>query len=194
MFAVGYADQFIAEGGGDMSITNSNSNFGQISLRAKGCQFNSFKPASQGRITALIPPKGISKDASTTDFYNIDYATTWQKNGQNDKIYSAGTVTGFTDDNENKFRLYLDIGGLNSEEDIPEIIVEGKNYNGNTTVTKRFLNFGSNNNYNLFRDYYSTTGVTAEANAKIQTTVETETGGINAVSYTHLTLPTNREV
>ena len=50
VFAVGYADQFIAEGGGDMSITNSNSNFGQISLRAKGCQFNSFKPASQGII------------------------------------------------------------------------------------------------------------------------------------------------
>ena len=179
VFAVGYADQFIAEGGGDMSITNSNSNFGQISLRAKGCQFGSFKPASQGRITALIPPRGIAKDAADTDFYSIDYATTWQKNGQNDKIFSQGTLNGFTDDNDNKFRLYLDIGGLNSEEDIPEIIVEGKNYNGNATVTKRFLNFGSNNNYNLFRDYYSTTGVTDESNAKIQTTVETETGGIN---------------
>ena len=178
VFAVGYADQFLAESGGDMSITNSNSNFGQISLRAKGSQFSSFAPASQGKVTAVIPPRGISSTQSSVEFYAIDYNTTWQKNGQTDKIYNANQVATFTS-NQNKFRIYLDIGGLNSENDIPELIVDSVDQTTTNTVTKRYLNFGSNGNYNLFRDYYSTSGTVPAAEAKIQTTVETETGGIN---------------
>ena len=176
VFAVGYADQFLSESGGDMSITNSNSNFGQISLRAKGSQAQSFAPAAQGKITAIIPPRGISSTESTAEFYAIDYNTTWQKNGQGDKNYNQGFVSTFTS-NQNKFRLYLDIGGLNSEADIPELIVDSFDHTTNSTVTKRFLNFGSNNNYNLFRDYYSTTGVAPASEAQIQTIVETEDGG-----------------
>jgi hypothetical protein len=178
VFAVGYADQFLAESGGDMSITNSNSNFGQISLRAKGSQFSSFAPASQGKITAVIPPRGISSTQSSVEFYAIDYNTTWQKNGQSDNIYNANQVATFTS-NQNKFRLYLDIGGLNSEADIPELIVDSVDQTNGTTITKRYLNFGSNGNYNLFRDYYSTSGTIDASEAKIQTTVETETGGVN---------------
>jgi hypothetical protein len=181
VFAVGYADQFLAESGGDMSITNSNSNFGQISLRAKGSQFSSFAPASQGKITAVIPPRGISSTQSSVEFYPIDYNTTWQKNGQGDKIFNANQVATFTS-NQNKFRIYLDIGGLNSEGDIPELIVDSVNETNGTTVTKRYLNFGSNGNYNLFRDYYSTSGTVPTEEAKIQTTVETETGGISTFS------------
>ena len=176
VFAVGYADQFLSETGGDMSITNSNSNFGQISLRAKGSQAESFGPAAQGRITALIPPRGISSTASTAEFYAIDYNTTWQRNGQGDKNYNPGFVSGFTS-NQNQFRLYLDIGGLNSEDDIPELIVDAYDHTTNTTVTKRFLNFGSNGNYNLFRDYYSTSGVAPASEAKVQAVVESEDGG-----------------
>jgi hypothetical protein len=181
VFAVGYADQFLAESGGDMSITNSNSNFGQISLRAKGAQFSAFAPASQGKITAVIPPRGISSTQSSVEFYAIDYTTTWQKNGQADKIYNANQVATFTS-NQNKFRLYLDIGGLNSEADIPELIVDAVDQTTGTTVSKRYLNFGSNGNYNLFRDYYSNSGTVPASDAKIQTTVETETGGINTYS------------
>lgn len=176
VFAVGYADQFLSESGGDMSITNSNSNFGQISLRAKGSQAQSFAPAAQGKITAIIPPRGISSTVSTAEFYAIDYNTTWQKNDQPDKNFNAGAVATFTS-NQNKFRIYLDIGGLSSEGDIPELIVDAYDHTTNSTVTKRFLNFGSNNNYNLFRDYYNTTGVSAASEAKIQTVVETEDGG-----------------
>ena len=176
VFAVGYADQFLSESGGDMSITNSNSNFGQISLRAKGSQAQSFAPAAQGKITAIIPPRGIASTTSTAEFYAIDYNTTWQKNNQPDKNFNSGALATFTS-NQNKFRLYLDIGGLNSEKDIPELIVDAYDHTTNSTVTKRFLNFGSNNNYNLFRDYYSTTGVSSASEAQIQTVVETEDGG-----------------
>ena len=36
IFAIGYAEHFVVETGGDMSITNSNSNFGAKSLIASG--------------------------------------------------------------------------------------------------------------------------------------------------------------
>jgi hypothetical protein len=36
VFAIGYADHFLVESGGDMSITNSNSNFGAKALVAEG--------------------------------------------------------------------------------------------------------------------------------------------------------------
>ena len=181
VFAVGYADQFLSESGGDMSITNSNSNFGQISLRAKGSQAQSFAPAAQGRITAIIPPRGISSTQQVAEFYAIDYETTWQRNQQTDKTFNEAAVARFTS-NQNKFRIYLDIGGLNSEDDIPELIVDAFDHSQNQTVTKRFLTFGSNNNYNLFRDYYSTTGVAPISEARIQAIVETEDGNENPYS------------
>ena len=46
IFAVGFADHFLMESGGDMSITNSNSNFGNTSLHAigfKGFSFNKIR-------------------------------------------------------------------------------------------------------------------------------------------------------
>ena len=36
VFAIGYNKHFVAESGGDASITNSNSNFGQLSLVSDG--------------------------------------------------------------------------------------------------------------------------------------------------------------
>ena len=41
IFAVGFSEHFTTSEGGDMSITNSNSNFGAVALNAKG-----FKPAA----------------------------------------------------------------------------------------------------------------------------------------------------
>ena len=42
IFAIGYANQFVVESGGDFSVTNSNSNFGQIALVSKGYKDNVF--------------------------------------------------------------------------------------------------------------------------------------------------------
>ncbi len=175
VFAVGYADQFLAESGGDMSITNSNSNFGQISLRAKGSQFKSFAPASQGKITALIPPRGISSVVSNIEFYGIDYKTTWSKNGIINNQYNLNTVNTFVN-NVNQFKIYLDIPGINSEDDIPELVLTSRNYATSTDETKRFLTFGSNLNYNLFRDYFTNSGVVDQSNAFIGVLVEREGG------------------
>jgi hypothetical protein len=42
IFAIGFARHFVAESGGDQSITNSNSNFGAVSLEAVGFRPESF--------------------------------------------------------------------------------------------------------------------------------------------------------
>ena len=76
VFAIGYADQFLVESGGDMSITNSNSNFGAKALVAQGFRKNAFPQDDQGYITHIIPPKEFSKTKKTIEFNAIDVAAT----------------------------------------------------------------------------------------------------------------------
>jgi hypothetical protein len=76
VFAIGYADQFLVESGGDMSITNSNSNFGAKALVAQGFRRNAFPQDDQGYITHIIPPKEFSKTKKTIEFNAIDVAAT----------------------------------------------------------------------------------------------------------------------
>ena len=59
IFAIGYAEHFVVETGGDMSITNSNSNFGAKSLIASGFRKDAFSQDDFGFITHILPPKEI---------------------------------------------------------------------------------------------------------------------------------------
>jgi len=68
IFAIGFAKHFLTESGGDMSITNSNSNFGAISLESTGFRNESFDRDDVGYITHIIPPKEID---------NIENEITW---------------------------------------------------------------------------------------------------------------------
>ena len=184
VFAVGYADQFLSVNGGDMSITNSNSNFGQISLRAAGSKFKADPPSANGKITALIPPAGISKVSQYAEIYPINADITWEEN-------LGDTATAVKSDWENrkiqfaqlnapdKFKLYIEIPGVEKETDIPELVVESEDLNDGSTKIKRFLTYGSNNNFNLFRDYYSTDGVVSTNDCKIVNQVENNTGSIS---------------
>ena len=60
VFAVGFGDHFFSESGGDLSITNSNSNFGNTSLRSKGFKAAAFTKDKAGQLTHVIPPKSLS--------------------------------------------------------------------------------------------------------------------------------------
>ena len=60
VFAVGFGDHFFSNSGGDLSITNSNSNFGNTSLRSTGFKSASFTKDKAGQITHVVPPKGLS--------------------------------------------------------------------------------------------------------------------------------------
>jgi hypothetical protein len=66
VFAVGFGDHFFSDSGGDLSITNSNSNFGNTSLRSKGFKSAAFTKDKAGQITHIIPPKGISDVAEVS--------------------------------------------------------------------------------------------------------------------------------
>lgn len=68
VFVIGNSDHFVSESGADLSITNSCSDFGDISLRGRGYKARSFSqdeattaPGYSGtRITQIIPPLPLS--------------------------------------------------------------------------------------------------------------------------------------
>jgi hypothetical protein len=76
IFAIGYAEQFVVENGGDQSITNSNSNFGAKALIASGFRNNAFSQDDYGYITHIIPPKEITTKENAVEFYAIDISRT----------------------------------------------------------------------------------------------------------------------
>ena len=76
VFAIGFAEHFSVESGGDMSITNSNSNFGAKALVADGFRKNAFPQDDQGYITHIIPPKEFSKVETSIEFNAIDVNVT----------------------------------------------------------------------------------------------------------------------
>ena len=77
VFAIGYAEHFLAESGGDQSITNSNSNFGASALNAVGFKDNAFKQDDKGYITHIIPPKEIPLTESSVEVESIDVNVNW---------------------------------------------------------------------------------------------------------------------
>ena len=77
IFAIGYAEHFVAESGGDQSVTNSNSNFGAKSLISRGYRNTSFSQDDQGYITHTIPPKFVdTKNTISIEFDQIDVSRT----------------------------------------------------------------------------------------------------------------------
>ena len=72
VFAIGYNKHFVAETGGDASITNSNSNFGQLSLVSDGFKKESFDKDDKAFITHIIPPRTIESTEEDIDWLTID--------------------------------------------------------------------------------------------------------------------------
>ena len=73
IFAVGFADHFLMESGGDMSITNSNSNFGNTSLHAIGFKGFAFNQDKGGFITDIVPPKVVLDNVANTEENQLLY-------------------------------------------------------------------------------------------------------------------------
>ena len=75
-FAIGYAQHFVTESGGDLSVTNSNSNFGAKALVSKGFKSTSFSRDDVGYITHIIPPKELETPIGAIEFNAIDVEKT----------------------------------------------------------------------------------------------------------------------
>ena len=54
VFAIGFNKHFMCESGGDASITNSNSNFGQIALVSDGFKKEAFGKDDLGYVTSIV--------------------------------------------------------------------------------------------------------------------------------------------
>jgi hypothetical protein len=126
IFAIGYATQFIAESGGDQSITNSNSNFGAISLTSSGFKDYQLQKDNHGFITHIIPPKDIDDAESNINCYSIDVDLTTAV-GNTTKIYLNGYTDQFTPPRQ-KIRGYT-LGARDNDA----IYYAG--YNGSATIS-----------------------------------------------------------
>jgi len=85
VFAVGYYAHFSAHNGADMSITNSNSNFGNTALRSAGFKKKSFSKDKAGSLTHVVPPKALNV---------ISTSATGANNGGNITLANDGSVNG----------------------------------------------------------------------------------------------------
>ncbi len=103
VFAIGFNKHFDAESGSDLSITNSNSNFGQISLASSGFKKEAFAKDNKAFITSIIAPRAIVEDEQDIDWFSLDVA----------KTISVA----------NSRRLYL--FGFTSQDDIPPVLTQG---------------------------------------------------------------------
>ena len=72
VFAIGYAQHFVTQNGGDISLTNSNSNFGATALFSDGFKNTAFASDDKGFLTHIIPPKEIALPETAIEFESLD--------------------------------------------------------------------------------------------------------------------------
>ena len=94
VFAVGYDTHFTAESGGDMSITNSNSNFGNTALRSAGFKAKSFSKDKAGELTHIIPPKALNVISTTATGTSGASTITLANDGSINGVIQGMTITG----------------------------------------------------------------------------------------------------
>ena len=171
IFAIGYAKHFVAESGGDQSITNSNSNFGAISLEANGFRPESFDRDDVGYITHIIPPREPAPRTTAVSWLALDAS----------KIVSAGTT----------YKLYL--ADYNSVDILPPSQIDSYRV-GAKRGEELFLSVIIGNQESTFRS-----PVLMQVPSGISTSAEKtyEVGrniGINSISSNILTLTSNHQL
>jgi len=124
VFAIGYNTHFEAQSGSDASITNSNSNFGQLALVSDGFRKDAFQKDDRAFITHIIPPRAITTAEENIDWVSIDQG----KNGNTKRLYLFGfndkdikppsLTQGFRIGAKRGDKLFVDISGVIKEAEI----------------------------------------------------------------------------
>jgi len=76
VFAIGFNKHFNAETGSDASVTNSNSNFGQIALTSDGFKKSAFTKDDTAYISNIITPRSINETPVNVDWQSLDVGLT----------------------------------------------------------------------------------------------------------------------
>jgi len=140
VFAIGFTKQFDARSGSDYSVTNSNSNFGQIALSATGFRHDAFGKDNKGYITSVITPKAINGTEGDIDWVSIDVGLT--------------TSVGISS------HLYL--YGFDNLEDKPPVLIQGYRVGAKVDDKIYVVGAGSTHSASIFMvdNEISTTGLT----------------------------------
>ena len=120
VFAIGYAEHFVTESGGDISLTNSNSNFGAKALSSTGFRKDAFKQDDKGYITHIIPPKQVPLTETSIEFELVD-------------VEKTGNITGIG----STANLYL--YGQTNQDTPPENVLEGYRFGTRTNDNLKFI-------------------------------------------------------
>jgi len=122
VFAIGYARHFECIAGADYSVTNSNSNFGQISLASEGFKKEAFSKDDKAFITNIITPKAITSTEEDVDWISLDVGLT--------------TSVGISS------HLYL--FGFNDKDIKPPVIIQGYRVGAKLNDKLNIINSGTN--------------------------------------------------
>lgn len=156
VFAIGYARHFYADTGGDFSITNSNSNFGNTALFSSGFRPDAFPRDDVGYITHIIPPKNIHPSQTTSEFTSIDVQRTIGV-GNSSRLYLYNEtdqnkipdyiVDGFRigAKNNDTINVNLSISGITSSYSAIVVMPETQSTANETTKEKVFYVSRSSN-------------------------------------------------
>ena len=121
VFAIGFAQHFVSENGGDQSITNSNSNFGAKSLISIGFKKEAFDRDDTGYITHIVPPKDLRENSTNIPWRIIDVGltTSYVGTGQTARLYllsendinnpPSNITNGYKVGSNLNEKLYLDV-------------------------------------------------------------------------------------
>ena len=90
VFAIGFTYHFDINSGADASITNSNSNFGQVALKSSGFKSEAFDKDNHAYITSIVAPRSIdSSIPDQIDWLQIDVPKT-RTVGDSTKLFLSG--------------------------------------------------------------------------------------------------------
>jgi hypothetical protein len=172
VFAIGYAQHFVTENGGDIALNNSNSNFGSKALVSSGFRREAFNQDDHGYITHIIPPKEIESQEINIEFGSINVGVTTQISagvGTTSKLYL------YNETNENiPPKVVIDgyhIGAKQNEQLIVQVYQNG----GISTYSSRIVM--------PYGPYNST-----QSSSEKSFTVDRGIAGINNIAINTLTL------
>jgi len=156
VFAIGFHKHFEALSGGDASITNSNSNFGQFSLAADGFKADAFDKDDKGYVTSIVAPKAIMGDEINVEWVQFDVN---KINGtSNEHLYLLGYTNeeipppvisqGYRIGAREGERIYLDADGNSARVLMTNgpITASNTQVDGTDSSVKRYENVTLQNN------------------------------------------------
>ena len=106
-FAIGFAEQFVTESGGDISLTNSNSNFGASALCSDGYREDAFDQDNQGYITHIIPPEDLPLTDFAIEYGAIDILKTLPITHSSVGVGSTGNLYLYNEKNSEVLPEYV---------------------------------------------------------------------------------------